>query len=181
MSWQQSYFINYHASHDKSTQPTANKRSLMKTIIYYISLQTPIKSKKTDSLLIKFTQSPQKTGSRGHSAPPSEIVSFWTTRSLRISIALLGGGDMDIFWNYTILVHAFFTSKLVVFKCSSPTLMHCVPQAQIPWISCYMKLLIVVKNVSTKNWYLLERLSLSFGLKKNCHLFKWLGLSARRK
>ena len=127
------------------------------------------------------SQSPQKKGLRGHSAPPSEIVSFWTTLSLRISIALLGGGDMDIFWNYTILVHAFITSKLVVFKCSSPTLMHFVPQAQIPWISCYMKLLIVVKNVSTKNWYLLERLSLSFGLKKNCHLFKWLGLSARRK
>ena len=140
-----------------------------------------LRVKKTDSLLLKFTQSPQKRGSRGHSAPPSEIVSFWTTLSLRISIALLGGGDMDIFWNYTILVHAFITSKLVVFKCSSPTLMHCMPQAQIPWISCYMKLLVVVKNVSTKNWYLLERLSLSFGLKKNCHLFKWLGLSARRK
>ena len=181
MSWQQSYFINYHASHDKSTQPTANKRSLMKTIIYYFCLQTPIKIKKTDSLLIKFTESPQKKGSRGHSAPPSKIVSFWTTLSLRISIALLGGGDMDIFWNYTILVHAFITSKLVVFKCSSPTLMHCVPQAQIPWISCYMKLLIVVKNVSTNNWYLLEQLSLSFGLKKNCHLFKWLRLSAWRK
>jgi len=166
MSWQQSYFINYHASHEKSTQPTANKRSLMKTIIYYFCLQTPIKSKKTDSLLIKFTQSPRKKGSRGHSAPPSEIVSFWTTPSLRISIALLGGGNMDIFWNYTILVHAFITSKLVVFKGSSPTLMHCAPQAQILWISCYMKLLIVVKSFSTKNWYPLERLSLPLVWKK---------------
>ena len=45
----------------------------------------------------------------------------------------------------------------------------------------FIKSLIVVKNVSTKSWYLLERLSLSFGLKKNCHLFKWLGLSASRK
>ena len=137
-----------------------------------------LRVKKLIACLSNLLRAPRK---RGHSAPPSEIVSFWTTLSLRISIALLGGGDMDIFWNYTILVHAFITSKLVVFKGSSPTLMHCAPQAQISWISCYMKLLIVVKNVSTNNWYLLEQLSLSFGLKKNCHLFKWLGLSAWRK
>ena len=37
--------------------------------------------------------------------PPShsEIASFWTPLPLGISVALRGGGGMDIFWNYTLL------------------------------------------------------------------------------
>ena len=60
MSWRQSCYINYHASHEKSTQRTDNKRSSMETIIFALQ-STPINSKITESLIINLTQNPWKT------------------------------------------------------------------------------------------------------------------------
>ena len=73
MSWQQSCYINYHASHEKSTQRTDNKRSSMETIIFALQT-TPIDSKITESLIINLTQNRWKTTwgaySRGRPPPP---------------------------------------------------------------------------------------------------------------
>ena len=152
-----------------------------KQLSIILAFKHQLRVKKTDSLLIK-SEPPEKRLERplctpfrnclllDHAFPPNFHCPPWGW----------GYGYFLELHNISSCIYYLYI-RIVVFKCSSPTLMHCVPQAQIPWISCYMKLLIVVKNVSTKNWYLLERLSLSFGLKKNCHLFKWLGLSARRK
>ena len=73
MSWWQSCYINYHASHEKSTQRTDNKRSSMETIIFALQT-TPINSKITESLIINLTQNLWKTTwgaySRGRPPPP---------------------------------------------------------------------------------------------------------------
>ena len=97
MSWRQSCYINYHASHEKSTQRTDNKRSSMETIIFALQT-TPINSKITESLIINLTQNPWKTTwgaySRGRPPPP---LKFGPPPPLWISVTLRGGGGgMDI-------------------------------------------------------------------------------------
>ena len=99
MSWRQSCYINYHASHEKSTQRTDNKRSSMETIIFALQ-STPINSKITESLIINLTQNPWKTTwgaySRGRPPPP---LKFGPPPPLWISVTLCGGGGgggMDI-------------------------------------------------------------------------------------
>ena len=91
MSWRQSCYINYHASHEKSTQRTDNKRSSMETIIFALQ-STPINSKITESLIINLTQNPWKTTwgaySRGRPPPP---LKFGPPPPLWISVTLRGG------------------------------------------------------------------------------------------
>ena len=74
MSWRQSCYINYHASHEKSTQQTDNKRSSMETIIFALQ-STPINSKITESLIINLTQNPWKTtwGAYSRDRPPPPL------------------------------------------------------------------------------------------------------------
>ena len=90
MSWRQSCYINYHASHEKSTQRTDNKRSSMETIIFALQT-TPINSKITESLIINLTQNPWKTTwgaySRGRPPPP---LKFGPPPPLWISVTLRG-------------------------------------------------------------------------------------------
>ena len=92
MSWRQSCYINYHASHEKSTQRTDNKRSSMETIIFALQ-STPINSKITESLIINLTQNPWKTtwGAYSRGCPPPPL-KFGPPPPLWISVTLRGGG-----------------------------------------------------------------------------------------
>ena len=98
MSWRQSCYINYHASHEKSTQRTDNKRSSMETIIFALQ-STPINSKITESLIINLTQNPWKTTwgaySRGRHPPPLKFGP--PPPPLWISVTLRGRGGG---WGY---------------------------------------------------------------------------------
>ena len=69
--------------------------------------ETPINSNITDSLLINFTGSPQKKDPKGHPVPPWKLSPFGPP-PLRISIAPRGEEGLDIFWDYTKLVHSFY-------------------------------------------------------------------------
>ena len=102
---------NYRASREKSTQPTANKRSSMKTIIF--CFETPIDSKITDSLFNRTAVTTNLTRSlrrkknldRLPATLPGNCLildppPFW------ISVTLRGGGGMDIFWNYTFAIRS---------------------------------------------------------------------------
>ena len=99
MSWWQSCYINYHASHEKSTQRTDNKRSSMETIIFALQT-TPINSKITESLIINLTQNLWKTTwgaySRGRPPPPLKFGPP-PPPPLWISVTLRGGGGG---WGY---------------------------------------------------------------------------------
>ena len=56
---------------------------------------------------------PPEKGSRGHLRPPRKLFPFGSPfPSEFLSPSLRGGGGVvvDIFWNYTILVHAFYVS-----------------------------------------------------------------------
>ena len=98
MSWWQSCYINYHASHEKSTQRTDNKRSSMETIIFALQT-TPINSKITESLIINLTQNLWKTtwGAYSRGRPPPPLKFGPPPPPLWISVTLRGGGGG---WGY---------------------------------------------------------------------------------
>ena len=62
------------------------------------------------------------------------------------------------------------------FKGLLPTLMHCAPRTQIPRISCYRKLVIVVIGLFQK--FSIGSNGSGYPFEKNCHPFERLGLSA---
>ena len=111
--------INYRASREKSTQPTTNTRSSMKTIIFALKHRWTVKQLiacSTEQLLVVNNSpillgAPGETTSSGHPSPRPlgnylllDTLPLLISVFLRACVCVWGGGEggrANIFWEYT--------------------------------------------------------------------------------